>query len=105
KRYQITPVPIGIPIAQGSAERGAHLYATRGCADCHGGDLGGAKVVDEPPVGRLYGPNLTKGQGGVVADYRDEDWVRAIRHGVNPQGRPLVLMPSMEYSEFSEQDL
>ncbi|MGV3533227.1 MAG: c-type cytochrome [Chthoniobacteraceae bacterium] len=105
KRHQVTPVPIGIPIAQGSLERGAHLYATRGCADCHGADLGGAKVVEDPAVGRLFGPNITKGQGSVTAQYRDEDWVRAIRHGVNPEGRPLVLMPSMEYAEFSDQDL
>lgn len=105
KRYKVSPVPLGIPIAQGSAERGAHLFATRGCADCHGADLGGAKVVDDPAVGQLFGPNLTKGEGSVTMQYGDEDWVRAIRHGVNPEGRPLVLMPSSEYAELSEQDL
>jgi cytochrome c553 len=105
KVHQIEPLPLGIPVTQGSKERGAHLYATRGCADCHDSDLGGKKVVDAPPVGRLYGPNLTKGKGSAVAEYNDQDWVRSIRHGVNPQGRALVLMPSYEYAEFSNQDL
>lgn len=105
RRLEITPSPMTITAAQGSVERGKHIFTTRGCADCHGEDLGGAKVVDDPAVGRLYGSNLTKGEGSVTSQYRDEDWIRSIRHGVSPEGRPLVLMPSAEYAEFAEQDL
>ncbi|MHA3774595.1 c-type cytochrome [Verrucomicrobiota bacterium sgz303538] len=105
RRHTVFVAPMTIPISKGVAAHGQHLFATRGCADCHGADLGGAKVVDNPAVGRLYGPNLTRGEGSVTLAYQEEDWVRAIRHGLNPQGRPLVLMPSVEFAELSEQDL
>jgi mono/diheme cytochrome c family protein len=85
--------------------RGHHLAVTRGCADCHGADLAGAKVVENAAIGRLYGPNLTHGQGSVTANYGDADWVRAIRHGVSPAGRALFLMPAHEYANLSESDL
>ena len=84
---------------------GGHLARTRGCADCHGADLGGAKVIDDPAMGRWHGPNLTRGRGGVVADYVDADWERAIRHGVAPDGRGLFLMPSIDYAHFTEHDM
>ncbi|RYD84650.1 MAG: cytochrome c, partial [Verrucomicrobiaceae bacterium] len=104
RHHTVLAVPVGIPEGQGSVARGAHLVATRGCADCHGADLGGAKVVENPAIGRMHGPNLTKGAGGVTANYQEEDWVRSIRHGINPKGWPLVLMPSHEYAEMSDQD-
>lgn len=85
--------------------RGEHLAKTRGCADCHGADWGGAKVVDDPAMGRLHGPNLTRGRGGVGEDYSDVDFERAIRHGVAKDGRGLFLMPSAEYSLFTESDM
>jgi mono/diheme cytochrome c family protein len=73
--------------------------------DCHGRDLGGTKVIEDGAMGRVHGPNLTTGRGGLPASFRDEDWVKAIRHGVATDGRGLFLMPSMEYSRFTEADL
>jgi cytochrome c553 len=49
--------------------------------------------------------NLTSGRGGVGATYTDADWVRAIRHGVNPEGRGLIIMHSDLYHNLSEEDL
>jgi cytochrome c553 len=85
--------------------RGEHLAKTRGCVDCHGADLGGAKVIDDPAMGRLYGPNLTRGRGGVGSDYSDVDFERAIRHGVAKDGRGLFLMPSTDFAHFTERDM
>lgn len=82
---------------------GKHIAITRGCADCHGGDLGGGVFAEAMPVFNLYGSNLTP--GGVGADYSDVDWVRAIRHGIGPDGKPLLFMPSFEYYYLSDQDL
>jgi cytochrome c553 len=56
-------------------------------------------------MGRLYAPNLTKGKGGSIAAYKDNDWVRAIRHGVGIDGRGLFIMPSEEYSKLTDEDL
>lgn len=103
--YQITPASVALPTDPAALERGRHIAQTRGCIDCHGTDLGGAKVVDDPALGHLYGPNLTPGQGGIPASYRDEDWIRAIRHGVSAEGRALFLMPSQEFAHMSDVDL
>ena len=50
-------------------------------------------------------PNLTSGAGGVGASNTDEDWVKAIRHGVGQDGRGLVLMPSSAWYYLSDDDL
>ena len=46
--------------------RGEHLanYVSV-CVDCHGANLEGVVVVDDPALGRIVAPNLTTGQGGV----------------------------------------
>jgi cytochrome c553 len=86
-------------------EHGRHIATTRGCADCHGPDFGGQKVVDNPLIGQVHGPNITYGRGGLPSNYRDVDYVRAIRHGLSTDGRAFVLMPSHEYTGMSDEDL
>jgi mono/diheme cytochrome c family protein len=50
-------------------------------------------------------PNLTAGAGGVGVTNTDEDWVRAIRHGVGHDGRGLVVMPARLFYDLSDEDL
>jgi cytochrome c553 len=77
---------------------------SRGCADCHGKDAGGHVVADE---GGMYirAPNLTSSPQSATAGYTPVDWVRSIRHGVNPKGRALLIMPSEEYARFVDADV
>ncbi|MFN8521699.1 MAG: c-type cytochrome [Chloroflexota bacterium] len=97
---------IAIPTDPGAIARGEHLaVAITKCGDCHGVDLGGNVLVDNPVIGRLAGPNLTRGRGGVGGALKDEDWVRALRHGVARSGRPLNFMPSEETSQLADDDL
>jgi cytochrome c553 len=84
--------------------RGAHVAAIRACTDCHGADLGGRVMTDDVAFGRVTASNLTAGRGGVGAAYTDADWDRAVRHGVRPDGRGLVVMPSYEYHGMSDDD-
>ncbi|HYD54955.1 MAG TPA: c-type cytochrome [Gemmatimonadaceae bacterium] len=83
--------------------QGQRLVQARGCIDCHGDRLTGRTIVDDPAVGRLAGPNLTRGGRG--AELTDADWERAVRHGVRRDGSPLVVMPSQEYNSMSDADL
>lgn len=62
-------------------------------------------VVDDPALGVIIGPNLTRGAGGVGGGLSDADFERAIRHGIAPDGRRLVFMPSSEYQYMSDEDL
>lgn len=101
--YDVQPSVVPVPTDSAALARGRHVAVTRGCTDCHGDDLSGAVVIDEPPVGRLPGSNLTP--AGVGSSYTDVDWVRGIRHGVGPDGRPLVFMPSHEFYYLSDEDL
>jgi mono/diheme cytochrome c family protein len=105
KKFVVSARPVVLPTGAAAIAHGKHIAETRGCNECHGADYGGNKVIDDPAMGRLYGPNLTKGKGSTTATFRDEDWVRAIRHGVAQDGRGLLLMPSEEYSHFSDEDL
>ncbi|HEX2861797.1 MAG TPA: c-type cytochrome [Lacunisphaera sp.] len=105
RSYVVAVKPVAIPTDASALQLGRHIAETRGCNDCHGADFGGAKVIDDPAIGLMWGSNLTGGTGSRTAGFADEDWVRAIRHGVAKDGRPLVLMPSIEYAQFSDDDL
>ena len=105
KTYAVTVRPVAIPTDAVAIEHGRHIAETRGCIDCHGRDYAGARVIEDGAMGRLYGSNLTRGKGSSTAGFKDEDWVRAIRHGVGADGRGLFVMPSLEYSHFTDEDL
>jgi mono/diheme cytochrome c family protein len=106
KQYDVALQPIVIPTDSASLARGSHLVRSfGGCIECHGENLAGKVVVDDPALGRLYAPNLTRGKGGIGGARSDADLVRAIRHGVGPTGHPLVVMPSMDYVNFTGGDL
>lgn len=104
-RHEVTLRATSVAMDADAIRRGEHLAKTRGCVDCHGADLGGAKVIDDPAMGRLHGPNLTRGRGGVGSDFSEVDFERAIRHGVARDGRGLFLMPSTDYAHFTEGDM
>lgn len=55
--------------------------------------------------GLVYSANLTSGTGGIASTYTDEDWVRALRHGVGQDGKPFLIMPSSAFWNFSDEDL
>ena len=97
---------ITVPRDPASIARGEHLVrAVVNCTLCHGSDLGGAVYSSSPAIGTVAGPNLTRGQGGVGADYTDMDYVRAIRRGVRRDGRSLIVMPSEVFTHMSQEDL
>ncbi|MCE6990024.1 c-type cytochrome [Dyadobacter sp. CY323] len=105
KTYTFSEEAIEIPSDSLTLARGKHLIAIKGCQDCHGTDLGGKIMNDDGAVGRLVASNLTKGSGGLPADYSDSDWLMALRHGVNKQGKPLIFMPSHETTLLSQEDM
>ncbi|MCC6349850.1 MAG: c-type cytochrome [Candidatus Eisenbacteria bacterium] len=91
--------------------RGEHL-ARSSCAGCHSPNLqlplsgSTADFLAEPgmpPFGHLHAPNLTP--GGVLARYSDAELARAIREGVNREGRPMLVMPSVRFHNLSDRDV
>ena len=104
KTYNIPPDGVTVHNNNEVLARGQHLVEL-GCTDCHGAGLSGKAVINEAPVASIYASNLTAGQGGIGGSYRDDDWVRAIRHGVRPDGTPLLVMPSQVYYYYSDEDV
>lgn len=84
---------------------GARIAVIRGCTDCHSEDLGGKVVIEDPALGTIYATNLTSGENGIGNDYSDEEFVRAIRHGIGKDGTGLLVMPSQEYFVLSDSDV
>lgn len=62
-------------------------------------------MSDDPIFGTLAASNLTAGRGGIGATYTDIDYVRAIRHGVGKDNKPLIVMPAQYFNKFSDADL
>lgn len=105
RQIAVTVVAVKPATEPAAIERGGYLYASRGCAECHAGNGGGRVFVDDGKGLKIAGPHISPGAGSVTAAYRDEDWVRSIRHGVHPSGRPLMIMPSEDYNRFTDVDL
>jgi len=84
---------------------GQRLIQAKGCNDCHGSDLGGKVFIDDPAMGFITGPNLTRGKGGLPASFTARQWLMALQHGVHPDSTTLFIMPSYEYTQLSEHDM
>jgi mono/diheme cytochrome c family protein len=86
-------------------ERGRHLVQSRYvCGECHGTSFGGGTMIDDPMIGRAFGPNITTGAGSRSLGFEAADWDRAVRHGVSREGRPMV-MPAVDFQLMSDQEL
>lgn len=105
RRFDIAVKPVALPTDATALERGRYLFASRGCADCHGANGAGRVFVEQGDSLRLAGPNITRGQGSAVLAYGPADWVRTIRHGVAPDGRGLRVMPSEDYNRMTDADV
>lgn len=104
-KYTLTDVQVAMTPEQiAVGERYAH-----GCADCHSSTgnlpLDGSKdnFLAGSPMGVIYAPNLTP--GGPLKEWTDGDIIRAIREGVDKDGRPLVIMPSAAFHSLSDDDV
>lgn len=101
-KVQVTP--IALPVDQAALDRGAYLFLSRGCAECHGANGGGKVVIDD---GGLFvkAPQIVPSKGSVTESYKPEDWVRTIRHGVKPNGEPAFVMPSEDFNRLTDADV
>ena len=105
KTYTVVAPQVAISSDAESVARGKYLVTKVSmCIECHGDDLGGKAFADSAAFMRLWASNLTTGRGGIGATYTDEDFVRALTHGVRKDGHSVVFMPSQDY-HFTERDV
>ena len=103
KKYDVQVEQVTIPTDSAAIARGEHWVKAE-CTHCHGEDLSGGPFF-EAPFGYFDARNLTSGQGGVGNEFTDEDWVRALRNGVSPEGKSLLIMPASNFRFYSDADL
>jgi len=104
KTYSLPTETIAIPIDADSINRGQRLAIAR-CAGCHGDNLAGTVIFQDAMLGTISAANLTAGRGIDGARLKDADLIRAIRHGVDHTGRPILTMPSEYYYYINDQEL
>jgi cytochrome c553 len=107
-RYDNPVAAIKVTGTAAQIARGEKLANT--CSSCHSpgnelplsGSNFGVKF-DMPPLGTLYAPNLTP--SGDINDWTDGEVIRAIREGVHKDGRSLLIMPSDNFRNMSDDDV
>ncbi|QDK81891.1 cytochrome c [Spirosoma sp. KCTC 42546] len=105
KVYAVTLQPLPIPDDSAEYIAGRHIAEIRGCLGCHGANLATGEVFadEHSPIGYIQATNITSGKGGI--QYTDQDWIRALRHGLGKDNRSLWFMPSHEICGLSNQDM
>ena len=101
---RVVPVAYAKPTPQ-VLQLGKYLFESRGCGECHGMDGAGRVMIEEGNGMFVRTPDITSARVAMVANYTEADWVRAIRHGVDPAGRALLIMPSEDYNRMNDGDL
>ena len=105
KTYDIPPSSLVLPTDAASIEYGKHRAETL-CQGCHGADLSGVNDwFNAAPIGRIDSLNLTAGNGGIGGEFTTEDFVRAIRHGIDQNGKPIFMVAVPSTAHLSDQDL
>jgi mono/diheme cytochrome c family protein len=106
KTYDFPPSNITLPTDETSLAFGKHRAEVL-CEGCHGPDLSGIdNWFSAGPFGTIDSANLTSGEGGFGREATSvEDYVRAIRHGIDPEGKPIFMPAVVSTSNLSDQDL
>ncbi len=104
--YDVAPLDLVASTDSTVIARGEHIAASfGGCFACHGTDLSGRLIEDLGPIGKMIGPNLTNGAGGIGRDYSDGELARAIRYGIGRDNQTLMFMPTPEHAWWPDSDL
>ncbi|WP_338827383.1 cytochrome c [Bradyrhizobium sp. 27S5] len=83
--------------------RGKALTIAGDCASCHTTDpakpFAGGKRIDTP-FGAVFSPNLTPDRDTGIGGWSDDDFLRALRSGVSPDGTHYY--PAFPYPSFTK---
>lgn len=102
RRVYDTPArPLAVEHSAAAVARGRRMAAILGCTGCHAEDLTGKYVSDDPDLPVIHAANLSLR----LRDYTDAQIGRAVREGVDRDGRPLWEMPSFGFAAVSDRDM
>ena len=94
---------------QSLVEKGRYLATAGDCVACHtspGGAAFAGGLALASPIGAMYSTNITPDQDTGIGHYTLDDFDRAVRHGIRPDGDSLYpAMPYPSYARISDDDL
>jgi mono/diheme cytochrome c family protein len=103
------PEPVAFP--PGDPERGAYLARASGCVSCHtnaaakGPALAGGAPLDTP-FGTFVPPNITPHTAAGIGDWTIQDFAKAVRQGISPEGDPYYPVFTYSfYAGFTDQEI
>lgn len=96
-------------LSQARVTYGRYLTLAGDCAACHtrndGKPFEGGRSLDTP-FGKIYTPNITPAKGYGIGGFSDEDFLRALQHGIRPDGKPYYpALPYPSYTKVKDDDL
>ena len=101
---------VAMPSHAADAMRGEYVFATAGCASCHTAPKDGAFLAGgrefETDFGTFISPNITPDAETGIGGWSDEDFMRAMREGVSPDGGHYYpVFPYTSYTRMSDADV
>lgn len=103
RTYVVPDIPISHDVSTADLALGKRIVERRnGCTECHGEDLSGKTIINDPAFGKISCPNLTP---FALSGLSDEAIALALRHGLRADGTSLIFMPSYEYQNLSKSDI
>lgn len=93
---------------QAQIKRGEYVARLSDCTACHtahGGEpfAGGYKL--ETPFGNILSSNITSDKETGIGNWTQEQFDRAVRHGIGSHGHLYAAMPYNAYAKLTDQDL
>jgi mono/diheme cytochrome c family protein len=104
------PALVGAPAAADVMARGEYLTKAADCVACHTAPEGGKPYAGGLPFvlpfGTLYSSNITPDAETGIGRWTDDDFVRAVQHGVRNDGQRLYpAFPYTSYTGLSRADV
>ena len=96
----------GDALAQ-DAKRGLYVSKAGGCVGCHtetrpnAQPYAGGRALNTP-FGTFFGPNITPHPRAGIGRWSEQDFIRAMRFGVRPDGAHYY--PAFPYTSFTKID-
>jgi mono/diheme cytochrome c family protein len=103
------PAIAGAPATAESLVRGEYLIKAADCVACHtapGGKAFAGGLAFRLPFGTIYSSNITADRKTGIGAWNDDQFVRAVREGVDDDGEHLYpTMPYLAYTHLSRGDV
>ena len=114
--FSASALLVGISVAQAGdqdftqVEKGRYLATAADCVACHtvqnGGKVFAGGRAIETPFGNITSPNITPDAETGIGSWTDEQFDKAVRNGIRPDGSRLYpAMPYTSYTKMSHDDV